>query len=193
VKSYVWGGSKLLGISILLSLMATGAFALQVNETIDNYQISFDAIQDTNIVAKFWDIQGLGQGLFPELGEYEISKFDALMAGNVSDIDKRWAASVVFIFKNPINTSSQNTTEFLLKNSTNEYVRVFDRQVDGHNAVFLHLGKGPNDPLMTYEAMYWLDEVHGTATKGVVVLSQWPWNDGAENFMNTVHVEELMH
>jgi hypothetical protein len=54
----------------------------------------------------------------------------------------------------------------------------------------LKAGNESYDPLMTYMAMYWLDEVNGKATKFVYVVSQWPDKE-TERLLNTIHVEEI--
>jgi hypothetical protein len=62
--------------------------------------------------------------------------------------------------------------------------------VDGHKALLLKAGNGPSDPLMTYTALYWLDQVNGKATKFVMVVSTWPDKE-TERLLSTIHVEEV--
>ena len=78
----------------------------------------------------------------------------------------------------------------MAQNNTNKYIRVFDQTVDGHKGLLLKAGNEPSDPLMTYTAMYWLDEVHGKATKSVLVVSGWPDKE-TERLLNTIHVEDI--
>ena len=111
-----------------------------------------------------------------------------LIAGNASDQYKRRGACFILVLKNPENTSNieKNATE----NNTNKYIRVFDRMVDGHKALLLKTGNEPSDPLMTYTALYWLDEANGKATKFVFIASAWPDKE-TERLLNTIHVEEV--
>lgn len=172
-----------------LCLVTAGASALPVNETVNGFRISFEAIDETTMVAKFW---GDESGLFgkPLNGpSNEASSVVMVMAGNTNESPKRLTACLLFVFKNPENTS--NMEEDITKNISEEYVRVFDRTIDGHNGLLLKAGNNSSDPVMTYTGIYWLDEVQGTATKLVFILSSWPWDRGTEKLLNTIHVEEI--
>jgi hypothetical protein len=189
-KSHIWIGFML----FTLCLVTAGASALPVNETAKGFRISFDAIDDTNMVAKLWsDDSGLfGKPLNAPGNDGPVNEASSLvvvMAGNSSESGKRVPTCLVFVLKNPENTSK--IEENITKNIEEKYVRVFDRTVDGHNGLLLKAGNNSSDPLMTYTALYWLDEVQGTATKLVFIMSGLPWDRGTEKLLNTIHVEEI--
>ena len=173
---------------ILPSLVIAEASALQVNETVKNFQISFDAVNDTNMVAKFWSNGSAFFGSSFKAPANELANGVAVLAGNDTDAYKRWGMCGVFVLKNPENTS--NVEKNVTKNNSNKYIRVFDRMIDGHKGLLLEAGNESYDPLMTYMAMYWLDEVNGNATEFVYVVSQWPDKE-TERLLNTIHVEEI--
>ena len=187
-KSYIWIGLALVVLFILPSLVIAEASALPVNETVKNFRISFDAINDTNMVTKFWSNGSALFGSSFKAPTNELAKGVAVLAGNDTDPYKRWCMCGVFVLKNPENTS--NVEKNATKNNSNKYVRVFDRMIDGHKGLLLEEGNESYDPLMTYMAMYWLDEVNGNATKFVYVVSQWPDKE-TERLLNTIHVEEI--
>jgi hypothetical protein len=178
----------LFALCFLLPSTFVGASALQVNETVKGFRISFDAIDDTNMVAKFWSNGSsfFGDTLRGPLNE--LANGAGVMAGNGSDPYKRWGACLIFVLKNPENTS--NIERNMTKNNTNKYIRVYDRMVDGHKGLLLKEGNESSDALMNYEAMYWLDESRGKATKFVYVVSGWPDKE-TEKLLNTIHVEEI--
>ena len=187
-KSCILMGLALVVLFILPSLVNAEASSLQVNETVKDFRISFAAINDTNMVAKFWSNGSSFFGSSFNAPANELANGVAVMAGNDTDPYKRWGMVGVFVLKNPENTSNieKNATE----NNSNKYIRVFDRMVDGHKGLLLEEGNESYDPLMTYTAMYWLDEVNGKATKFVYVVSQWPDKE-SERLLNTIHVEEI--
>ncbi len=187
-KSYIWIGLALVVLFILPSLVNAEASALQVNETVKNFRISFDAINDTNMIAKFWSNGSAFFGSSFKAPANELANGVAVLAGNDTDPYKRWGMCGVFVLKNPENTS--NVEKNATKNNSNKYIRVFDRTIDGHKGLLLEAGNESYDPLMTYMAMYWLDEVNGKATKFVYVVSQWPDKE-TERLLNTIHVEEI--
>ena len=187
-KSYIWIGLALVVLFILPSLVIAEASALPVNETVKNFRISFDAINDTNMVTKFWSNGSAFFGSSFKAPTNELAKGVAVLAGNDTDPNKRWGMCGVFVLKNPENTS--NVEKNVTKNNSNKYIRVFDRTIDGHKGLLLEAGNESYDPLMTYMAMYWLDEVNGNATKFVYVVSQWPDKE-TERLLNTIHVEEI--
>lgn len=187
-RSCIWIGLALVVLFILPSLVNAEASSLQVNETVKNFRISFDAINDTNMIAKFWSNGSAFFGSSFKAPANELANGVALLAGNDTDPYKRWCMCGVFVLKNPENTSSieKNAT----KNNSNKYIRVFDRMIDGHKGLLLEEGDQPYDPLMKYMAMYWLDEVNGYATKFVYVVSQWPDKE-TKRLLSTIHVEEI--
>jgi hypothetical protein len=179
---------------LALCLVTAGASGLPVNETAKGFRISFDAIDDTNGVFKFWsdDSRLFGKPLNGPVNEASLngaSRAVAVLVGNWSESSKRFAACLVFVLKNPENTSK--IEENITKNVTEKYVRVFDRTIDGHNGLLLKSGNNSSDPVMNYTGFYWLDEVQGTATKLVFIMSSWPWDSGTEKLLNTIHVEEI--
>jgi hypothetical protein len=169
-KFCIWIGIALVVLFILPSLVNADASSLQVNETVKDFRISFAAINDTNMVAKFWSNGSAFFGSSFKAPANELANGVAVMAGNDTDPYKRWGMVGVFVLK--------------------KYIRVFDRMIDGHKGLLLKAGNESYDPLMTYMAMYWLDEVNGKATKFVYVVSQWPDKE-TERLLNTIHVEEI--
>lgn len=192
-KSYIRMGLIRMGLALVLlfilpSLVIAETSALQVNETVKNFRISFDAINDTNMVAKFWSNGSAFFGSSFKAPTNELANGVAVLAGNDTDPYKRWGMVGIFVLKNPENTS--NIEKNATKNNSNKYVRVFDRIIDGHKGLLMEAGNGSYDPLMTYTAMYWLDEVNGKATEFVYVVSQWPDKE-TERLLSTIHVEEI--
>jgi len=181
----------LITLIVLMSLTIGGSSAFPVNETVKNFQISFDAIDDTNMVAKIWSNGGefLGSPLsedFP-IPANELANAVVVLSGNGSDQSERWGACMILVLKNPENTSDIEKDG--IENNKEKYVRVFDRMVDGHDALLLKQGDGPSDPLMKYTALYSLDEVNGKATKFVFVVSGWTEKE-TERLLNTIQVVE---
>lgn len=166
----------LITLIVLISVGFSGISAIPVNETVMNFRISFDSINDTNMVAKFWsDEDKIFNEPLPENATTptnEIIKAAGIVSGNASDSSDRWGGCIIIlVLKNPENTS-------VLEKHHREWNRtvhkVFDRTIDGHKALLLKTADYPSDPLMEFEAMYWLDEVNGEATKLVFVVSGWP-------------------
>lgn len=182
----------LITLVVLISMCFGGASALMVNETVKNFQISFDAIDDANMVARIWSNEGnfldspLSDAPIPA---NEPTNAIMVVSGNTSDPDDRMGACMILVLKKPENTSEFEKN--FIENRTEKYLRVFDRTIDGHKALLLKTGDEPSDPLMTYGAAYWLDEVNGKATKLVFVISDWP-EDDAERLMDTIHVKEIV-
>lgn len=187
-RSHIWIGLALVVLLILPSLVNAEASSLQVNETVKGFRISFTAINDTNMVSKFWSNGSAFFGSSFKAPANELANGVAVLAGNDSDPYKRWGMVGIFVLKNPENTS--NIEKNATKNNSNKYIRAVDRMIDGHKGLFLEEGNETYDPLMTYVAMYWLDEVNGKATKFVYVVSQWPEKE-TERLLNTIHVEEI--
>ncbi len=187
-KSYTRTGLILFALCVLSFLLVTGASALQVNETVNGFRISFDAINDTNMVAKMWSNGSIFAGNPMKKPTNELANGVAVLAGNSSDPYDRWGMCLIFVLKNPENTS--NIEKNMTKNNTKKYIGVFNIIVDNHKALLLKTGNEPSDPLMEYEAVYWLDEVNGEATKLVAVMSRWPDKE-TEKLLNTIHVEEI--
>lgn len=187
-RSHIWIGLALVVLLILPSLVNAEASSLRVNETVKGFRISFTAINDTNMVSKFWSNGSAFFGSSFKAPANELANGVAVLAGNDSDPYKRWGMVGIFVLKNPENTS--NIEKNATKNNSNKYIRVYDRMIDGHKGLFLEEGNETYDPLMTYVAMYWLDEVNGKATKFVYVVSQWPEKE-TERLLNTIHVEEI--
>lgn len=187
-RSHIWMGLALVVLLILPSLVNAEASSLRVNETVKGFRISFTAINDTNMVSKFWSNGSAFFGSSFKAPANELANGVAVLAGNDSDPYKRWGMVGIFVLKNPENTSSieKNAT----KNNSNKYIRAVDRMIDGHKGLFLEEGNETYDPLMTYVGMYWLDEFNGKATKFVYVVSQWPEKE-TERLLNTIHVEEI--
>jgi hypothetical protein len=174
---------------VLISLIIGGASAFPINETTKNFRISFDAAEDTNMIVKYWTYgDELSDSRFSgndsPIQAKDIADAIIVIAGNRSDGN----LCGVFVFKNPENTS--NIEKSFIENQKAEFVRVFDRIIDGHKALLLKTGDEPSDPLMAYDAIYWLDEVNGKATKLVLVGSDQPDID-KERLLNTIHVEEI--
>jgi len=182
----------LITLIVLISVGFSGISAIPVNETVMNFRISFDSINDTNMVAKFWSDEGkIFNEPLPENATTptnEIIKAAGIVSGNVSDSSDRWGGCIILVLKNPENTSVLEKN--IIENRTEQYIRVFDRTIDGHKALLLKTADYPSDPLMEFEAMYWLDEVNGEATKLVFVVSGWPEKE-AERLLDTIHVEEM--
>jgi hypothetical protein len=191
VRSYCSKGLTTITLIVLISLTIGSALAFPVNETVKNFRIRFDAVDDTNMVAKYWSNGAEFLGITPSkslIPTNELTNAIMVMAGNASDQYKRWGACFILILKNPENTSSIEKS--MIENSTKKYVRVFDRVIDGHKALLLKGGNEPSDPLMEYAAVYWMDEVNGKAAKLVFIISSWPYKE-TERLLNTIHVEEV--
>jgi hypothetical protein len=90
------------------------------------------------------------------------------------------------------NFNVSDIRENFLRNSSDKYVRVYDRTIDTYKGVLTQSGDNSSDPSMEYAAIYCLDENEkGEASKWIITVTTLPWKEGAERFMNTIHVEEL--
>jgi hypothetical protein len=77
------------------------------------------------------------------------------------------------------------------ENSSEPYIRVYDRTIDGHKGIFAIQGDSPDDPSMERMGLYWLNEAEdGTATELILVVSS-ETEIVADNMINTVHVEKI--
>jgi hypothetical protein len=113
------------------------------------------------------------------------------MAGNVKEMDSRSAICFVLVLDKAENTSS--IEENIIDHETVKYLRVYDRMLDGRKGLLINEGNSSSDPDMKYVGLYWLDEDQGKASKLIMVMTSLPWDDGAEQLMNTVHVEEIQN
>ena len=89
-KSCIWIGLALVVLFILPSLVNAEASSLQVNETVKDFRISFDAINDTNMIAKFWSNGSAFFGSSFKAPANELANGVAVLAGNDTDPYKRW-------------------------------------------------------------------------------------------------------
>jgi hypothetical protein len=184
--------------------LASPVSALPVNETIGDYRISFDAEDNTlGAIGKLWN--NSGENLF-ELNQLpnsspirDLALKEAYFAGmflpKVDDEDDdgkdndQWALAVVVVLEKPINISG--IEEIYITNSSKKYIRVYDRIIDSHKGVLIQSGNSSNDPLMDYLAIYFLDENQQSEAAKLVFVITEHWKEGAERFMNTIHVEDL--
>lgn len=189
-----WG---IVVFTTIITMTITACSAYQVNETIGDYRISFDAPNDTNTIAKLWGGQakyGLGHPL--GAGPDDASKYYVLMTGNLSNFSTIIQGVVILDYENPINTSSNNSVveiiggASLIGNSTGAQIETTRSIVDGHNATISEIHNSTAGTEVAYSALYWINEVDGMATKGVVIMSTYPWEEGTEALINTIHVEE---
>jgi hypothetical protein len=100
-KSHIWIGLALVVMIILPSLVIAEASSLQVNETVKGFRISFTAINDTNMVSKFWSNGSAFFGNSFKAPANELANGVAVLAGNDSDPNKRWGMVGIFVLKNP--------------------------------------------------------------------------------------------
>jgi hypothetical protein len=185
---------SIVAFAAIVLMITTGASALQVNETIEDFGISFDAANDTNTIAKIWGGQaeyGLGHPF--GTGPANASKYYVLLAGNISNFSTLKEGCVVIIFENPINTSSNKTKAILVEETSGMHIETTNRIVDGQNATIAEIRNNTAESLVEYRAIYWIDEVDGMATKGNIVFSTYPWDEGTETLLNTIHVKEGSH
>ncbi len=181
--------SLCLELLVLLTLIMAGASAYPVSETVGGFNISFEANGETNAVAKSWGgPQSMSDSPF-ELPEMDIDRFYLVMAGNAGE--ESFAGCFVIVLNQSVRANAESLEDLLLTDSTSRYVRVFDRPIDGHDAVLMRFGDEPDDQFMEYIAMYWLNADDGLADKGVIVYSKWPWEKGTEKMIDSVHVEEI--
>ncbi len=93
----------LITMFVLISLSFGGASGFMVNETTENFQISFDAIDDTNMISKMWSGEG---ELFDEFSEIipttnELTNAVMIFSGNTNDQDHRIGVFGILILKSP--------------------------------------------------------------------------------------------
>jgi hypothetical protein len=191
-----------LALAIIVLAVPVNA-VVPVNETVGDYRIRFDAEDNTlGTIGKLWNNSGGDLIGINQIGINQPPKTDPnleillnikeayfVFVGDANDKFNRSSIAGIIILEKPVNISN---AEDLLTNSSIKYVRVYDRTIDNHKAIFTQSGNDSKDPLMTYSGLYWLDEnKKGEASKGVLVISTLPWKDGAERFMNSIHVEEL--
>jgi hypothetical protein len=96
---------------------------------------------------------------------------------------------VVLIMDKPVQITEWEKEFF--ENSSEPYIRVYDRTIDGHKGIFAIQGDSPDDPSMERMGLYWLNEAEdGTATELILVVSS-ETEIVADNMINTVHVEKI--
>lgn len=180
-KSHFWLKIML----VMLCLAAPGAQAFSVNETVNGYHIGFEARDDTNATMKLWGGELSGKDM--PIGN--ISRFSWVVAGKSIDLNKDVAICAVLVLDGPQDTDVLE--EKFIKNLKDDYVRVHDRVIDGHQGILLMAGENSSDPDMEYRAFYFLDEMQGQAEEIVFIASTWSWDGGSEALLNTVHVEPV--
>jgi hypothetical protein len=86
---------------------------------VKNFRISFDAVDDTNMVGKLWNYGPMIGGIPIKAPTNELTNAVAVLVGNASDPYKRWGMCCAFILKNPENTSNiEKTRPRMTKTST---------------------------------------------------------------------------
>jgi hypothetical protein len=179
-------------LAVLSILVIQGAGVLHVNETVVNFRINYDTVNSDNMIIPLPGNSGFSLQIFPNI---DINETDLLLSGN-PQYNKRWNnfsnMVMVFVCENLTNVTEVNKAlevyaNKALHNSTNNYTKVHNRIIDGHNGILIESGKNSTDPRMIYLGFYCLDEVGGFARKLVVMVSSLSWNDGAELLMDTVH------
>jgi hypothetical protein len=174
-------------LATLLLLTIMDASALQIYETIgDRFRVSFDAPNNTNTIMKAWG------GLEHNSSLFDLTKRDIQQQYNIeimSNYSQRIICSA-FILNHPFNTSDANTEKRFLENETSKYTRIYNRKIDGHDAVVARTSNRELAGPFEYRAMYWLDEVNGLATKGVHIFSECNSTE-TETMLNTIHIVEL--
>lgn len=185
-------------VSALIFLLITvslNAAAFSVNETVDNYRISFEA-DDVNLIAtlKAWGIASVD---FDDSNFKVITdNFDAAKGLVVLALSEKenssqnvGSAVIVSILNESINTTYAETK--LVENLHDNYVRIYDRTIDGHKGIYSLRGDGPDDPYLDRFGLYWLDESKdGFASRLVFVTGKGP-ESSMMTVLNTVHVEKI--
>lgn len=192
VKSFA-GIRSIIFLSVLY-LSISVVSALQICENVDEFRISFDSRNDTNVIIKFLNISGAELDDAFEDFPIKITKIVGVMAGTIrdNDSDSKLVACLIFVLQNPVNSSNITLEDIITGyDSDNKYIRVFDRVIDGHKAILLEERDMPSDPSSEYVAIYWLDEANGEVNKLVLVMSTYPENE-TERFLSTIHVEEIV-
>jgi len=197
VKSYSGIGSMLFAFCLFIA----GASAFSLNETVGDFSISFDAVYDASMmVSKMWSneselVRQLAYNPYMMLNKSisgdDIESVVHLQVGNLPDYwDGDFGGFFILVLKNPENTSGfkRNLTQDDL------FADAVNRTIDGRNGLFKSTRfkstlKNNNSTMNT--AIYWLDESQGTATKLVITVSTWPWDEGTKRLLDTIHVEEL--
>lgn len=173
---------------LLLLMINQGAARFHVNETVGEFRISFEVKDDVNLIMKGWNITDIFGP--PPLGP-SLKIKDSFMV--MTTIGKHTLDDLsgvfVLIMDKPVQTIDVEND--YLKNSTDSYIRVFDRIIDGHKGIYVLQGDGPEDLDMDHIGLYWLDETEdGTATELVLVASD-ETETIPEAVINTVHVEKI--
>lgn len=184
-------------LAVIILAVQIGA-AVPVNETIGDYRISFDAEDNTlGAIGKLWnnsgdDLFGINEPSNSDIiKDMFLSAKEAYFAGaGIPEDDSPLSFALVLVLEKAVNVS--NVGENFLMNRSDNYIRVYDRTIDNHKGVLTQSGDNSTDPSMEYAAIYCLDEnENGESSKWIIVVTTLPWKDGAEKFMNTIHVEEL--
>jgi len=178
-------------ILLALCFNASEASALPVNETVNGFMIGFNARDDTNMIIKLWGNEDVFTNSSEDMPDANLSSIACVMTSKGKEFDSSSALCFVFVLNKAENTSS--IEEKIIDGITKKYLRVYDRVFDGHKGLLLNEGDSSSDPDMKYVGLYWLDEDQGKASKLVTVATSLPWDDGAEQLMNTVHVEEIQN
>ena len=178
-------------ILLALCFIASEASALPVNETVNGFMIAFDIKDDTNMIIKVWGNGDTFSNSSENMPDLNASSLACVAAGNGEKIDSSSAMCFVIVLNTAENTSS--IEEKIIDDINKKYLRVYDRVFDGHKGLLIKEGNSSSDPDMESVGLYWLDEDQGKASKLVTVATSLPWDDGAEQLMNTVHVEEIQN
>jgi hypothetical protein len=185
-------------ISALVLLLITvnlGAGAYPVNETAGNYRISFEAGDDISAIATFeaWGIS------VKELSDDDyraiVDNFDAAkvlvvlaIADKENNSQDEGSVVGVLILNESIDTTYAETK--IVKNLDDNYVRIYDRIIDGHKGIYSLRGDGPYDSDLGRFGYYWLDESEdGYASKLVFVIGKA--ESSMETLLKTAHVEKI--
>lgn len=193
---------KTILIMILFLMMVSQGTATVVNETVDDFRISFDSGYDINAIARAWDIQDFED--FPAFNDTTDDIFvdkmhcvAALNINNLSDDSSDDESNVgtfvlIFILNKQVNTT--NVEKNISESSNKSYMRVYDRTIDGRKGLYVLEGDGPDDPDMGRIGYYWLNEDDdGMATELVMIITLGgESSESSIKVLNTVHVEKKL-
>jgi hypothetical protein len=139
---------------------------------------------------EMWNIENIEDDFKKIIGNLGIAKLLIVAAGVDKEDNSHDEFSVagVLILNESINASDAET-EFM-KNLDDDYVRVYDRTIDGHKGVYIQSGDDPDDDDMEHIG-YWLDKSEeGMASEVGFVINKGP-ESAMTTLLNTVRIEKL--
>jgi len=190
--------NKTILVITLFLMMVNQGTATFVNETVDDFTISFDGGYDINAIARAWDIQDFEdfQAFNDSTDDISIDEMHCVVALNINNLSDESSESnvgtfvLIFILNKQVNTT--NVEKNISESSNKSYMRIYDRTIDGRKGLYVLEGDGPDDPDMSRIGYYWLNEDDdGMATELVMIITLGGEStESSIKVLNTIHIEK---